>query len=532
MLSIFIMLIIAIALCGAIGYSILVIIKSGEVSIGVQKNQGRVEMVAAAIRTALVDNEGSVLIPVDYSSSGATAPVFSVVPSFAPFRDTAYGKPIVYCPVSPVDVNAGDTSLVKVDGSENYKVKVAEIDGKRYIAGGRPVFAADADQNGADSGETAKTLRDRGIVAFLISPDPNGEDAPSCFGLKADQQGGGTVTFLVDGGSVTPVYGFNSTASRQTFVFPQAGTPEAAGWIGKVADKVSSQSILETTVRLPKPEGAAYSTTATELDALAKAARGRSLRIVADELTPLVVTGGSAGATAIAFDGRAYIRNVDFGNGTDGSGQPSDVVVEAKAGAQVKLSNVVAGGLHALGGSIYVEGDDSLIEAMHGAAANPVLVEGGVVSISQAGGATLLPSVNAPAAATVFDVRGGTLLLVGTPKVVAPPTAIPFAVSGNGKVDSTVDGSIVLNDGTAPAPLTAPMAVSRQDCADGSASCVAYCQPDKAFVSGGCGSADGHALSSFGVTVSGDTGLTGYKCEWAMVSPSLPEAPYAEAACR
>lgn len=531
MLSIFIMLIVAIGLCAGIGYSILTIIKSGEVSLSIQKNQARLEMVASSIRSGLLDQEGVALVPVDFVGE---IPV-STVPSLAPFKETSYGKPIVYCPVSSQDQAQAEGASVFLDGNDTYAVKTVEIDGRNFITGGRPLFAADF-KDGVDQGLIAATLREQGVAAFLISPDPTFSATPACSSLTAERLPNGTLTLLADGGSVTPVYGFSSSASRQTFVAVPDGEEGSTGWLGKIAERVSRQNILETTIRLPTDDTASFSTTTGEFEKLANAAQGRSLRIVAPVQTALHVSGGSAGRSEIVFKGSVTLDNVAL-DGADSAGQPTDVVVSAVSGAQVKLTNVVAGGLHAAGGSISMSGKDSIVEAEYGAADRPVVVDGGDLSLEEAvkNGSTVV-SVNAPSASVVFDVHGGRLLFVGEPKVTTSGSAQPFAVSGNGRLESAgPDGAIsVSRDGGADTavPVVAPMETATEVCANGSASCVAYCSPGRTFVLGSCGSSDGHPLASFGLVISGGTGAAGYKCEWAMPSTGVPENPSAEVSCR
>lgn len=544
MLSIFIMLIIAIGLCAGIGYSILTLIKTGEVSLGIQKSQVRMEVVSSSIRAGLRYQDGAVLVPAKLSSGGKVMPV---VPDIAAFKNTSYNLPITYCPLGSRNVATapGDIAAVTEVGNpgvDAYPVKTVHIGNMDYVSGSDP------------QGDVAvfDKLREKNVVAFLIAPDPYTDETLECGDISFPPDQGeneSVLTILVDGGSVTPIFGADSTPSRETISFSPGDD------LGNIAERIDAIGLPETVIVVPyspaevdegeESEPAAEPVLQTDLDDiryLGAASGGRVLRISGTPAHPAIIKvydQAASGKVEIPFDGDVFMSNVVFEGYADRSDtNPSfDVVLTASRSGRLFLDNVVANGLHVDGGRIAVTGDESLIEPYFGASGEPVVVNGGDLSVAAASSPKSV--VIAPAATTVFTVNGGHLLFEGQPMVDTSATAKLIGRSGNARVAGTVAGQdvdlYVVRGANPPAVEKAYSASGltvTETCSDGSGSCQAMCPSDMAVVSGRCGSTDGHPLSGFGAFTSETDDATGYKCEWAMAGTDMPVSPVAEAICR
>jgi len=544
MLSIFIMLIIAIGLCAGIGYSILTLIKTGEVSLGIQKSQVRMEVVSSSIRAGLRYQDGAVLVPAKLAPGGKVLPV---VPDIAAFKNTSYNLPITYCPLGSRNVATapGDIAAVAEVGNTDadaYPVKKVHIGNMDYVSGSDPQGAVGVFDK----------LREKNVVAFLIAPDPYTDKTLECgdISFPDDQlENERALTILIDGGSVTPIFGADSTPFKETISF----FPDDD--LGNIAERIDAIGLPETVIVVPyspdeagegeESEPAEEPVLQTDLDDiryLGAATSGRVLRISGTPGHPAIIKvydPAASGQVEIPFDGDVFMSNVVFEGyaGRSDTSPSFDVVLAASKSGRLFLDNVVANGLHVDGGRIAVSGDESLIAPFFGASGEPVVVNGGDLSLAAASSPKSV--VIAPAATTVFTVNGGHLLFEGQPMVDTSATAKLIGRSGNARVAGTAAGQdvdlYVIRGANPPAIEKAYSATGltvTETCADGSGSCQAMCPADMAVVSGRCGSTDGHPLSGFGAFMSETDGATGYKCEWAMPSVDMPAGPVAEAICR
>lgn len=513
MLSIFIMLVIAIALCAGIGYSILTLIKSGEVSLGIQKNQVRMERIAEAIRSNIRFEAGSVLIPVDVVDGKP----LNRVPMVSPFTQTAYGKDIVYCPVSDVavddDAAEGDAKVMSQGGIDTYDVRIREFPGDRtYVSAGSPGSEIDAD------------LVKNGVVALLISPAPNTTEVLSCEDVKFDEElGSENFNVLIDGGSVTPVFVVNPDAAGLVFSLPSDEHPTgsiAVAGLGDAIEYIKRFHVLDATILVPEDQVAPIKDVAV----LADVEPGRTIRLKGDKNPTIIKLSGSTSGNeaTISFNGRTYLENVAL----EGDGA-FDIALVATETAEVYMYGAGVGRVVSDGGKIFI-GEDSFIQPTYSTSASPIVVNGGSVTLTESSAATVV----APEASTVIKVNGGNLFLNGQPTIEASDTATLVDVSGNGAVSG--NGTRTEVHASRPSTsevesVTPKLKTASETCADGDITCSVSCEAGTTVAYGSCGSTDGHPLASFGV----DNDGSGYTCQWANAVPGYaPTSPTVTAMCR
>lgn len=545
MLSIFIMLIIAIGLCAGIGYSILTLIKTGEVSLNIQKNQVRMEVIASAIRSSLVYKDGNVWIPVEMEGSNPEGKV----PSIAPYSTTTYGKNIVYCPISPLASDAGSGVAVQMpdgEGAASYPVRIeSPTVSRHYVTAGAPAFVAGVSPD--YTGDTLAKLREMNVVALLISPDPNVSTTLSCSSVTLANPD--NLIPLISGGSITAVYksgaaldGSTDETSKKTYLFSGSPAGTQTDYVNFIAAETGQSGLPETILDLTETGTGAENDVDASLESignLATATDGRILRIIGNPAHPAVIKvldADAQGKAEVAFSGDVYMDNVIFeGHRPTGNGlRAFDVVLAAKNSGRLFLNNVVVDGYHVDGGRIAVTGPDSLIAPEFGAADGPIVIEGGELSIAEAvKDGSAVASVLAPNATTVFSVKGGKLTFEGQPVIVTGENAKMVQATGNARIASTqpevavqaLRGQLPITSETVFPPQSYTQATT---CETGSTDCTASCPAGTKVTSGSCSSGDGHALAGFG-----NAGDASYLCSWAAPVPSAsPVSPTATAICR
>lgn len=107
----------------------------------------------------------------------------------------SWGRPVVYCPVSPEAIPAGytDTTFIRTGNKENdlsgYNVGYkTSHDGNRYVAYSDQILDP--------------TVTDNGVIAIMISPLPTGELSPVCQDVVYDSF---YAKYSVDGGIVSVI---------------------------------------------------------------------------------------------------------------------------------------------------------------------------------------------------------------------------------------------------------------------------------------------------------------------------------------
>lgn len=549
MLSIFIMLIVAIAMAAAIGFGILSLIKTAETSLGVQKNQTRLAAVSASIRSYVRTDGDDVLIPIEVT--GAPTGSFSAtLPSFVPYSTTVWGKPLIYCPVSPSDaIGAGTvTNVIDNDDDEEFDVDYTTEGTVTYISAGAPQTAVLAD------------LRANGVIALILSPGPNSDGNLRCSDVELADDG---ETVLIDGGSVRTVSDIPAETDGKTFVLDQGSyngsrKTNASMLIGGFADITSyvrGYGARDVEVILPAQDASSdpvvHYISKEDLSSLLDEMKGRTLRLTgeaggstigvevlqgeetdkeweAEVRGKLVVSDVSIEGYEVTAPGVGRTRTIDVGLNVSNGG---DLTLENAVISHIR----VAGGRAAMNsgakvrpeygtsnfeiplrveaGSLLIDPEDSLaspfLEAV--TATNAILVSGGSTEVKSSFSATL-----GAATERLFLATDGGRISRASPDVVASVT----------RAGTTVDEAV---------PVLSEVVETSNTCADDSESCSIVCpsvsisSSDAAretFVAWGeCSSSDGAAIS--GTVTAADR--QSFTCAWQL--PAAVVAPTAKAFC-
>lgn len=507
MISIFIMLIVAISLVAGVGYATLTLIRSGEASLLVQKNQVVVETVAASVRSGLSFGDGRILVPVATDGDGDGAVPLHAMPDVAPRKDTAYGRPFVHCPVGEAlgATVPNWTPSGEADPEEAlpYPALVLEgPNGLRYVAA-----------TGHDSTAWSE-MRNRGIVAFILSPPPNALGTPDCRDVFfADPENGDWTLVMPDGSGVTAIYASPPWNGMRTLMvgdpegFDLGPDPLLLGSLEDAARYASRFGVQAADIRLqPGP----HSVSAAGLASLASGPASRSVEIKSLAAGATVdVTDGPAAAFQVK--GSLSLEHVAF--------DPADSV-SFDVGPS---GSFVATGLEAEGVTV-TGGAASLVDVELGS----VTVSGGTVRL---GGDSGIRSRIA--------VAGGNLHLANGDLIVIASDQRPFSATGNGTVSAAASPYPV----TVVDPLTdvpslvsyvpGPVSVSNEDCGADPWTCAAECPVGKEAVSGGCWLLDSSVNPLIGSGASADG--TRWQCAWSgvpdhIVSPPGPKR--AQALCQ
>jgi len=543
MLSIFILIIIAIALCASVGFGILQLIRSSDTTLLVQRNQVRVDTVVNTLRSYIRSDSGRTIVPAAVvSGTGIPSEIPARVPSIAPFTTTPWGAPLVYCPAAPSEASTpGGTVVNERDGdSETYDVELVEQGGVVYVAAGGPGTSV-----------LRQTLRTRRVVGLVISPNPYSEGVPQCADVELASDG---VTFIVPGGSVAVVYDLIGNSVPNELVFSPDGTipaaaPSGARAVRSIADVVSyftSYGIRDLSLTFPS---GVHEVDAEEIADLASATKGKTLRIAGDGSTELRIVFGSAPAgnlSVIRFDGSVDLDGISLTGQAGNAG--IDVVVAAGPGGKISLRDVSAAGVRNFGGEFALLGTTRLTPTHSAdATSEPVVTSGGRVVIETSG-----IVINAPSAEVGVLARGGDVTVLSNTAMVLGSENSAFRAEAGGRilpafagleVEITAGGATqsypivsaitfgtengndpvvsITANGVGRTLLTSPL----QICEDGSANCSAECPENSVVAWGECGSDNDHPLAAFSADASGRQ----WTCRWA--APATVSKPTAKAVC-
>lgn len=560
MISLFVIMVIIIALAAGAGYGLIALVRSTETSLLVQRNQVRMDTVANMIRSYVRVNGGQVLVPatVDGGTYVARAP------SFSPFNTTTWGKPIVYCPVRVSGSGTLDASI-SMGAAGSYPVSIVNLNGKPYVSNGGP--ALDASTLAALSAGG----RHEGIVAFVISPEISGSVVPSCAQVRLASDNS---TFVVDGGIVTAIYYAADQASATTrqVVFsadgslPSGAAPgtQVVSSIEQLTETITRLGLSDTTVRFyddsAKPLESQNFVKSEDMVELAAASSGRTIRLVGGADAKLRVLHGTSPAGAMSIfraDGVMEMRDIELegwvGTGPAAAVKSVDVGFAAGPTGKVSLKGTILGAIRNLGGEVSILTGvsvrplySSATAGDPGARTHPILGSGGRIFID--GGSPSL--VVSPTAVAGVYVRGGDVTVYGPVGMTVDTDEEAFWSDGGGRVLPATTAATVSVNGGAPVPVMGaatfgtkgsvdpePVDITGNGvgrslvvsatlaCADGSNDCTATCPTDSLVAWGECGSSNGFALSGFGADVTGRQ----WTCRWA--SPSAVTAPTAKAVC-
>lgn len=476
MVALLVIVVITISLVAGLTFGITSLIKSGEVSLGIQKTQTQMVQISLMVRNSVINKDGVTMVPVNFSGGAVT----DDMPSFIPLRRTAYNKKITYCAVA----SEGEAGAYVVENE----------DGRNYAVQGAPSGLSAA---------TVDAMRSVNIVAYLVAPAPNNNSDMKCDNVSVSISD--TLRLSASGGFVTPVYaayGAEGGYGEQVFnVDTDEGFNDALNSIGNNRPTQASINL-----------GSDVVIDASSINNITNNLYGRTLRIVGNGIRTI----SFSGSEPINITGHVKIENVSM---VDGG--PRLNVMEA---GTLEVVNAETSVIATYSGRVIL-GQNAIT---HGtAAASPLIINGGNVSVSP----SAILVVRSPLA---IDLRGGTVFVSGTPRLLAAAGSSmvdakkAIRVIGGGRItgdSSTVSFNV---QGATPALIEInPLPRVGATCT--SASCVVSCDiyGETAKVqSGTCSSAG--AIPLVGTSIS-DSGQD-FTCRWS-IEPAMGESHRAEAMC-
>lgn len=496
------------ALIAVLGYNLVTLNQAFNISATIQQNQSRVMVVTSSIRTGLTVIDGKVAVPISQSLTAS-------VPEIAPFRTSANGTPYVYCPILP-SVASGTSNIRNDQASETYAVDTVDRNGLTYAVAGRPGSVDD------------QKLVDLGIVAYVLTPQPNNANPLRCADVKVADDG---TTVLVPGGSVAAIYDNPVNADGASFVFSQGGSRPAHALtsdrlvrgVADVVDYVRHYDVSDVRLRFVGGE----TVDGNDLAALLASSHGRTVRLQGpdDVRASVLITDEDADGELLELiaAGRAVFSNIAL-KGVGGA----DVAIVGAPGGSVILDNTQIGRVRTNGGSILLSGTSRIVPASSAIAlANPVLADGGefVVDVSDSPSA---PALVSQSSSSVFSSFGGDVVIKSRVHAVAGVGAILFSRARGGEFSFVSPAAEVLVDrgNGFNAEQHSDLQRVSASCADGDPSCTASCPAETRVAWGECGSANAAALAGFSVDATGSQ----YTCEWAQMTIAV--APKAAVVCQ
>lgn len=459
MIALLIIVIITISLAAGIGYSILSLIKSGEVSLGIQKTQTQMIQMSQLIGGSIQTNGIKNLIPVKIKDGS----VSNDVPSFIPFNRTAYDKKITYCPIAPT----GTT----------YETEI--FNGQEYITDGAPPSL--------DSG-VVTALRSANVVAYLLAPAPNTETDMICNEISLGS--GGTFSLTATGGFAVPV--FATITGNTTY---EVNSEES---LTSALKEIAYNRPSDSTINLKSN----VTVSTNEINNITSYLDGRRISIINKSGTStLNITGGSI---PLEITGNLVFENVKL---------IGDVpLLQVRPKGLLEIANSEVGPIYNDMGTVLI-GDSSYVYGT--ASTPPVTIVGGAVKMSST--ATVVP-LSAP----VFKLNGGVLFVNGTPNIMhtaATPitdyTGQTVSVVGGGRIEGNQETiSFAITGQLANSITISPLPRVTNSCTGTEcvATCNAYGSTAK-VLSGSCEAADIEPLIGTNI----DQTSQSYSCKWGSI---------------
>jgi hypothetical protein len=491
------------------GYNLVTLNQTFNISNTIQQNQARVQIVTSSLRTALTIVDGKVAVPVSASLNAA-------VPDASPFSTSYSGIPYLYCPILRPAPN-GDARLSNASASESYAIQTVLKNGMTYAVAGRP------------GGSDDEKIMNLGVVAYVITPQPNSTEPLKCSDVRVADDG---TTLLITGGAVSPVYDNPVTADGASFVISTDGErPEAAATsdrvvrnLSEVVEYVKHYDINDIRIRVFGEETLA----AQELSDLFALSFGRTMRLEGPEgvRALLKIDEGSNGHNdliELAPQGKAVISNVTL-KGVTGS----DVGVASYPGGSVLIENSVVARVRANGGEIIVAGSSQVAPTTNPVAlAFPVLADGGRV-VFDVDDSSSVPAILSQTSSAIFSARGGDVVVKSGLHAVSGSAASILSAQAGGRLRNISQGADILVDRGQGFSAETHNDLQRvtATCADGDPTCTAVCPEDMRVAWGECGSGNQSPLSGFSVDATG----TQYTCQWAQMTIAV--APKAAVVCQ
>lgn len=456
MIALLIIVIITISLAAGIGYSIISLIKSGEVSLGIQKTQTQMLQMSQLIGGSIQTNSLKNLIPV----VTVDGKVSNEVPSFIPFKRTAYDKKITYCPVAPT-------------GNE---YAIENFNGQEYITTGAP--------SSLDAG-TLAAIRSANVVAYLLAPAPNTETDMMCNEISLGSSG--SFNLITNGGFAVPV--FANIKGNTTYEV------ESAEELTSALNEIAYNRPYDSTINFKTN----ISATSDAINNIISQLDGRHISFVSKNGSAALNLTGSP--IPLEITGIVTIENIKI-TGT----MP---LTQVRQKGVLEITNSEVGPLSTDMGDVLI-GDNSYV---YGTASNPpVTIAGGNVKINST--ATVVP-LSAPA----FKLNGGTLFVSGTPNIMhtAGSSITDYAsqtatVIGGGRITGNKEEiSFAIAGHSTNSVTISPLPKVTKSCSDEEciASCSAYGSTAK-ILYGSCEASDIEPL--IGTKIDQETNA--YSCKW------------------
>lgn len=196
MIAIVIYGVIAIALAAVAGYSIISFFDASRMMSRASENLSRMDMAVSLVKANIRYVDGKALVPM-----GGLGGSYTILPTWMGAHDTSTsGDKYLYCPFASEDKTTADSANVTDGDGTTYQVYLTEVSGKDYVAG----FSDNAFFNKDTS------LRDTGILAFLVSPLDGNSTLPKCDDVELTANG----NFIVSNGVVKVIQAGSISSQR------------------------------------------------------------------------------------------------------------------------------------------------------------------------------------------------------------------------------------------------------------------------------------------------------------------------------
>lgn len=497
MIGFYVIMIAVLTLAGAVGYTILSTVQTTNALSLAERNASRLELTANALRQVIVaDAEGRLIVPMGVPSVSGDPISRTALPDWVSGESaTPWGVRYGYCPYA---LNAGSGDPATVYGGATYPVSVTSGSSDPVVYGAARDYVV--------SGTRAANALDVGtpprVLAFLISPSNNGEAVPACESVYWDGRAwlvSGAVTGSVRAITADAMADTLSQAPRQLRRHVRQGstgdglTSGSPAGLEAVLREWAALKPHRLTVVLQDDGGdLLVDPTAIDLGAgpgalsPAPAAFGRHLVL---EAAP----GDSprlAGTGVLRVPSDLTVDGVDFGPGLG---------LAAMSGTRILIRDAALSAVETGGGEV-VLGSGVTVTSPAGAAAPPVRVTGGGLSIE--GAVTI--DASAPGGAAIRQ-RGGRVHVDASLVVTTSASAPVFEEGGYGDVSGSDAGSLTLNGSGALSDYIFPMN-DPNPCTGNFSTCAATCEePGRSLVSGSC------SANALGGVIIGSS----FVCNWA-----------------
>lgn len=479
MIGFYVIMIAVLTLAGAVGYTILSTVQTTNALSLAERNASRLELTANALRQVIVaDAEGRLIVPMGVPSVSGDPISRTALPDWVSGESaTPWGVRYGYCPYA-LDAGSGDPATVY--GGATYPVSVTSGSSDPVVYGAARDYVVSGTRvpNPLDVGTPPM------VLALLISPSNNGVPVPACENVYWDGRAWlvtGPVTGSVRAITADAMADTLSQAPRQLRRHVRQGGTED----GLTADSPTSLDAVlrewaalkphRLTVVLHQDDGEDLVISPTTIDlgagpgalSPAPAAFGRHLVL---EAAP----GDSprlAGTGVLQVPSDLTVDGVDFGPGLG---------LAAMSGTRILVRDAALSAVETGGGEV-VLGTGVTVTSPAGAAAPPVRVTGGGLSIE--GAVTI--DASAPGGAAIRQ-RGGRVHVDASLVVTTFASAPVFEAGGYGDVSGSDTGSLTLNGSGALSDYIFPMNYPNP-CTGNFETCAAACEdPGRSLVSGSC----------------------------------------------